>query len=123
MPAESRVATVTKAHLDYADLQDEELEDDHEVKQEGSVRLSKTILVTLETRCEIIWAYTVCAKGYASDLWLPGKIADASTTVGAGSTRIVIKTDTEPAIIDLRNEVARKRNDVPTGFDDFRVGD
>ena len=40
------------------------------------------------------------------------------TTAGACNTRIVTKTDTEPAMIDLRNEVARKRNDVPTGFDD-----
>ena len=80
LPAESRVATVTRANLDYANLQDETLEDDNELKQDGSVRVSMTILVMLETLCESVWAYAVSTKGYMSDLWLPGEIANDLTT-------------------------------------------
>ena len=62
MPAESRIATVAEAHLDYAHLQDGILEDDDEFKQEGSVWVSMTILVMLETLCESTWAYTMGAN-------------------------------------------------------------
>ena len=37
--------------------------------------------------------------------------------------RIVVKTDTEPAIVDLRREMSKHRGDAPTGFEDSRVGD
>ena len=53
----------------------------------------------------------------------PGKLPNNLTTVGVGNTRILIKTDTDPAIIDLRNKIEKTRSDVPTGFDDSRVGD
>ena len=44
-------------------------------------------------------------------------------TVGVGVTRIVMKTDNETAIVDLRREVSRIREDAPTVFEDSRVGD
>ena len=62
-------------------------------------------------------------EGLRAVLWLPGKLASDLTLVGVGNTRIVIKTNTEPAIVDLRNDIAKTRSDVPTGFDDSRVGD
>ena len=46
------------------------------------------------------------------------KIANDVTTVGAGNTRIVIKTDTEPAIVDLRNTIVKTHRAVASGFDE-----
>ena len=40
VPAQRRVATVTKVHLDYAYLQEEVLEDDDEFKQEAGSGLA-----------------------------------------------------------------------------------
>ena len=63
------------------------------------------------------------AQGVLPDAWLPGKIANDLATVGVANTRIVIKIDTEPAIVDLRRAVAASRGGMPTGYDDSRVGD
>ena len=123
VPASHREMSVPKAHLDYAYLQDEIIEEKDEFTSGGAVRTSMTILVMLETLCESVWVYTVNAKGVAADKWLPGKIANDLTTVGMGNTRIVVKTDTEPAIVDLRNSLSEARDGIPTGFDDSRVGD
>ena len=123
IPAANRESQVPRAHMDYAFLQEEVVETEDEFTAEGMARVSMTILVMLETLCESVWAYSVRAKGYAADPWLPGKIANDLATVGVADTRIVIKTDTEPAIIDLRKAVGTSRGGTPTGYDDSRVGD
>ena len=123
VPEKFREAVVPKAHLDYAFLQDEVIENDDEFDETGVARISMTFLVMVETLCESVWAYATNAKGFASDPWLPKKIHNDLVTVGLGVTRIVMKTDNEPAIVDLRREVSRVREDAPTGFEDSRVGD
>ena len=107
----------------YAFLQEDFEEEEGEFQSESAARVSLTILVMFETLCDTVWAYTVSAKGVQSDPWLPGKLASDLATVGVANTRIVIKTDTEPAIVDLRRAVGESRGDAPTGHDDARVGD
>ena len=123
IPEASRESIVPKAHLDYAYLQDEVIEDDDEFVESGQVGMSMTILIMTETLCDSVWAYVTSAKGFASDAWLPKKLHNDLTTVGMGLTRIIVKTDTEPAILDLRREMSKARGDAPTGFEDSRVGD
>ena len=125
VPAANRESLIPKSHLDYAFLQDEIVEDndDDEFKYAGVVSLSMTLLVMYESLCESIWTYAVNAKGFASDPWLPKKLHNDLTTVGMGHIRIVVKTDTEPAILDLRREMTKSRGEAPTGFEDSRVGD
>ena len=123
IPAANRETLIPKAHLDYAFLQDEVIEDNGEFGESASVSTSMTMLVMVETMCDSVWTYATNAKGYASDPWLPKKLQSDLTTVGMGLVRIVVKTDTEPAILDLRREMAKGRGDAPTGFEDSRVGD
>ena len=117
------MAFVPKAHLDYAFLNDEVLEVNEGNGQEEGVAMTMTMMVMVETLCDSVWSYATNGKGHASDPWLAKKIQQDLATVGVGATRIVIKSDTEAAIVELRREVAKSRGDVPTGFDDSRVGD
>ena len=88
-----------------------------------SASASMTIRVMIETLCESVWAYPVYAKGVLSDVWLTGTITNDLATVAVANTRIVIKFDAEPAIVDLRQVVGASRGGTPTGYDDSRVGD
>ena len=108
--------------MDYAFLQEEivEMEDGSPGTTRASV--SMTILVMIETLCESVWANSVHVKGDRSYVWLPGK-CERSGKDGVANTRVVIKTDTEPAIVDLRRAVGASRGGTPTGYDDSRVGD
>ena len=62
--------------------------------------------------------YAVQAKGISSDVWLPMDLAHDLATVGFSNTKIIAKTDTEPLIIYLRNELASARVGTPTALDD-----
>ena len=72
VPADKRVSIVPRAHMDYAFLQAEIVEEEDEFQADSAARVSLTILVMFETLCDSVWAYTVAAKGVASDPWLPG---------------------------------------------------
>ena len=117
------MAFVPKAHLDYAFLNDEVLEINEGNGQEEGVAMTMTLLVMIETLCDSVWCYATNGKGHASDPWLARKLHQDLATVGVGATQIVIKSDTEAAIVELRREVTKSRGDAPTGFDDSRVGD
>ena len=114
---------VPKAHLDYAFLQDEVITDETEFSESGTAQMSMTILVMLETLCDSIWAYATRGKGVASDPWLPKRIAGDLETVGLANVRVVVKTDAEPAIVDVKHAVAEIRGGTPTGQEESRVGD
>ena len=62
------------------------------------------------------------SKEVTSDPWIPGNIADDLARVGMNGTHIAIKTDTENAIVDVREAIAKCR-DGTNAFDDARVGD
>ena len=86
MPAAQRVSTVPRAHMDYAFLQEDTVETEDEFEEGRSASASMTILVMFETLCESVWAYSVRAKGIASDAWLPDKLAQDLATVGVANT-------------------------------------
>ena len=109
----NREVLIPKAHLDYAYLQEETFELTDEFKEEANVRTSMTILIMMETLCNSVWAYTVHKKGVQADPWLPGKLTKDLATAGMAGTRIIVKTDTEPAIVDLRNAIADHRGGAP----------
>ena len=115
LTAEQKVAFVPKAHLDYAFLRDEVVEVDDRNGQEEGVAMTMTMLVMVETLCDSVWCYATNGKGHASDPWLAKKLQQDLATVGVGATRIVVKTDTEAAIVELRREVAKSRGEAPTG--------
>ena len=81
------------------------------------------ILVMVETECDSVWAYTVENKGVMMEPWLAPKICDDLATVGTGKGRTVVKTDQEPAIVDLLKDILRVRTDAGTALDSSRVGD
>ena len=99
VPENFREAVVPKAHLDY--------ENDDEFDESGVAKISMTFLVMVETLCKSAWAYATNAKGFALDPWLPKKMHNDLATVGLGVNPIIMKTDNEPAIVDLRWEVSR----------------
>ena len=121
--ADKKSSEVPRAHLDYAYLQEETIEEEEEMSIGTVVTASMTILVMIETLCRSVWTYAVHAKGTSQDHWLPGKIADDLATVGVGASRVVLKTDTEAAIVELRRAIGRSRGESPTGYDDSKVGD
>ena len=86
VPADRKIALIPKAHMDYAFLQDEVIEDASEMGQEEAVKKSMTILVMVETLCGSVWSYATTGKGYASDQWLPRKIHSDLTTAGIGGS-------------------------------------
>ena len=49
VPASSRESSVPRAHMDYANLQEEVVEIEDEFTTEGSAKVSMTILVMMET--------------------------------------------------------------------------
>ena len=109
--------------MDYALLEEEIVDMEDEFQSLTSASVSMTILVMIEISCNSVWAYAVHVEGVLSDAWLPGNIANDLTTVGVATTRVVIKTDTGPAIVDLRRALGASRGGTPTGDDDSRVGD
>ena len=115
--------------MDYAFLQqdmskekmgdeDEEGQEDEDMRR-GGVKIP----VMVETECDSVRAYVVESKGTLTEPWLAPKICDDLATVGVGKGRIIIKTDQEPAIVDLQNAIAKTRAEAGTTLDQSRVGD
>ena len=89
----------------------------------GERRATMKVAVVVETECDSIWAYVVESKGTLTEQWLAPKMCEDLATVGLSKARIVVKTDQEPAIVDLQNAMARCRSDDGTAFECSRVGD
>ena len=75
-----------------------------------------------ETECKSVWAYPVANKGSANEPWVAQQIIYDIETVGIHGERIVIQSGQEPAIKDLKADIARRRP-AATGTDESRVGD
>ena len=123
VPEGFKESMIPRAHLDYAFVQEEIIEEVDEFEHSESVQKSLTMMVMWESLCDSVWAYAVQGKGVMSDPWLPSKIAEDLSTAGMPNSHIVLKTDTEPAIVEVRREIAKSRKEAPTTFDDARVGD
>ena len=118
--AESLVARVL---MDYGFLHEEEVTVESEHGQEVESKTSMTIMVMLETLCSSVWGYAIEGKGAVSVEWLAQQVVEDIETVGLAAERIITKTDQEPAIIQLQQEVAKRRHEGGTALEHSRVGD
>ena len=64
----------------------------------------------------------VSAKG-DGDPWMAGKIKDDIEEFGFGGALVRIKSDQEPAIVDVQRAVIAKRGNAPTILVNSPVGD
>ena len=81
-----------------------------------------TVLVSEDLATGRIRAHLVLAKGNG-DPWIPGKIKDDMEEFGYGGAFVRIKSDQEPAIVDVQTAVIAKRGNAPTILVNSPVGD
>ena len=85
-----------------------------------------TVLVLKDYKFKSIWAYPVEFKGTLQTSWLVQAIMEDLDTCGLGSCRIVTKTDQEPAIINVQQDLVKARlagGASDTAIENSRVGD
>ena len=91
-----------------------------EIQRAGS---TMTVAVMQESMCKSVWAYAVAGKG-SKEGWLVDQVLEDLETVGLKNERIVLKTDQEPAIVDLMKEIQKSREcEYGSAIDNSRVGD
>ena len=78
-----------------------------------------TVLVSEDLATGGIRAHLVSAKG---DPWIAGKIKDDIEDFGYGGALVRIKSDQEPAIVDVQRAVIAKRGNAPTILVNSPVG-
>ena len=120
---EAAESSITRVLMDYGFLHEEETVTESEHGKETQSTTSMTIMVMLETLCKSIWAYAIEGKGAISVDWLAQQVVEDIETVGLAEERIITKTDQEASIIQLQQEVARRRKDTGTALENSRVGD
>ena len=81
-----------------------------------------TVLVSEDLATEGIRAHLVLAKGNG-DPWKAGKIKDDIEEFGYGGALVRIKSDQEPAIVDVQRAVIAKRGSAPAIPVNSPVGD
>ena len=81
-----------------------------------------TVLVSEDLATGGIRAHHVLAKG-SGDPWIAGKIKDDIEEFGYGGALVRIKSDQEPAIVDVQRAVIAKRGSAPTILVNSPVGD
>ena len=74
--------------------------------QEGQDGLTK-ILVVKDRKMKNIFSHPVRAKGAAGETWIANRIC--KDIRGLGYNKIIIKCDQEPSIVEIQNEVIRRR--------------
>ena len=80
-------------------------------------------LVMTDTMCDSVWAYALKRKSVTEGSWIAKQIVDDLNTIGMGKRRIIVKTDQEVSIVEMRTEIARRRSDVGTSLEISKVGD
>ena len=68
-----------------------------------------TMLVVKDFVHKSIWVYLVEGKGVTMTEWLPGMFRADMAICGMDNSMIIVKTDQEPAIKELQEEIARQR--------------
>ena len=66
------------------------------------------ILVIKDMKSKRIFAHAVARKG-ASNRWIVRKIVDDLDQLGYGWTKVLIRSDQEPALLDVKNGVRAER--------------
>ena len=66
------------------------------------------ILVIKDSKSKSIFAHAVTVKG-TKDNWIVKAVTEDLDSLGYGWTKVVIRSDQEPALIDVKNELRRAR--------------
>ena len=85
-----------------------------------------TMLVVKDAWHKSIWIYPVEGKGVMAAEWLPEMLRKDLATSGLDNCMLVVKSDQEPAIRELQEEIARQRRSegaVGTIIENSKVGD
>ena len=104
---EERKQHMTTWSIDYAFMID-----NGDCAQERD-KIRDLVLVSVDLATGGIRAHLVSAKGNG-DLWIAGKIKDDIEELGCGGAPVRIKSDQEPAIVDVQRAVIAKRGNAPT---------
>lgn len=116
MKGDHKELALPRAHFDYAFIQEDIGETEDEMDKTESAGLRMTMVIVWESLCDGVWTYAVRGKGVAAEPRLPPRIAEDLSTVGMGSSRMVLKTDTEAAIIDVRSNRQNQRHGSANDF-------
>ena len=84
-------------------------------KEGGQIRTCITVLVIKDFLHKSIWAYPVEGKGVAAAEWLIAQVIEDLDTCGLDGCHMVVKSDQEPAIIEVQKEIAELRRRAGTG--------
>ena len=85
-----------------------------------------TMLVLKDAWHKSIWVYPVEGKGVTAAAWLPEMVKTDMAACGLDNCMLVVKSDQEPAIKELQEELARQRRidgAVGTVIENSKVGD
>ena len=111
---EEREQHMTTWSIDYAFMIDNcDLCTREEMERVGWDKTRDTVLVSEDLTTGGIRAHLVSAKGNG-DPWIAGKIKDDIEEFGYGGAPVRIKSDQEPAIVDVQTAVIAKRGNAPT---------
>ena len=120
---EEREQHMTTWSIDYAFMIDSgDLCRREKMERVGWDKTRDTVLVSEDLATGGIRAHLVSAKGNG-DPWIARKIKDDIEELGHGSAPVRLKSDQEPAIVDVQRAVIAKRGNAPTILANSPVGD
>ena len=114
-----------RVRMDYCFLTEsvEKEEGEHGEKDVSRAETTITVAVMQESLCRSVWSYAVETKGSMEE-WMVQQVCDDLETVGLKNERLVLKSDQEPAIVDVMKEIQKAREcEYGTSLDNSRVGD
>ena len=114
-----------RVRMDYCFLTEDVNRESGEHGEEESEKARTTITVAVmqESLSKSVWAYAVESKGPMEE-WMVQQACEDLETVGLKNERIVLKSDQEPAMVDVLKEIQKSREcDYGSALDNSRVGD
>ena len=120
---EEREQHMTTWSIDYSFMGDSgDLSTRVELERVGWDKTRDTVMVSEDLATGGIRAHHVSAKGNG-DPWIAGKSKDDIEEFGYGGVPVRVKSDQEPAIVDVQRAVIAKRGSAPTILVNSPVGD
>ena len=96
---------------------------EHGETEVENARTTITVAVMQESFIKSVWAYAVESKGSMEE-WMVQQACEDLETIGLKNERVVLKSDQEPAMVDVLKEIQKKREcDFGSALDNSRVGD
>ena len=118
-------SVLPRVRMDYCFLtEDVDKESgEHGETEVESARTTITVAVMQDSLTKSVWSYAVESKGSMEE-WMVQQACEDLETIGLKNERIVLKSDQEPAMVDVLKEIQKKREcDFGSALDNSRVGD